>query len=99
MKKFCGSLREKAKNIIDCDNTVNKKNLKLHQYGTECYNCRKKVIKLFAKNKNQRKVRDHCNYTGKYMGVAYCISNLELNVSSKIPVLFRNGSVIIIILS
>ena len=43
MKKFCESLREQAKNIIDFGKkkmlTLTKKELKSHQDATECYIC------------------------------------------------------------
>ena len=40
-------------------------------------------------NKEMRKVRDHCHYTGKYRGAAHS----KCNLNYKIPVLFHNGSV------
>ena len=44
------------------------------------------------KNKKYRKVRDHCDYTGKYRGAAHSICNLKYSVSKKIPPVFHNGS-------
>ena len=36
------------------------------------------------------KVRDHCHITGKYSGAAHWNSNINLNLSKKIPVIFHN---------
>ena len=44
-------------------------------------------------NKEMRKVRDHCHYTGKYRGSAHSKSNLNYQIVKEIPVLFHNGSV------
>ena len=32
---------------------------------------RKKLLKEFAKDKDYRKARDHCHYTGKYGGAVF----------------------------
>ena len=68
MKKFCTSLKEHAKNIIDFEKkcTVSKKRSKTHQDAKVCYICRKRILTKFPKDRNRRKVRDHCHYTGKY---------------------------------
>ena len=44
---------------------LTKEELKSHQDAMEYYTCRKKFIKKLAEDKNPRKVRDHCRYTGK----------------------------------
>ena len=56
---------------------LTKKELKLHQDAAECYICRKRFLKKFV-NKNYRKVRHHCHFTGKY-------------IENKIPVVFHNA--------
>ena len=33
--------------------------------------CEKRVLKMFAKDKNYRKVRDHCHYNGKCRGAGH----------------------------
>ena len=50
----------------------------------------KKILKRFANDKNYRKVREHCHFTGKYKGAAHSICNLKFNVSNEIPVLSFN---------
>ena len=55
----------------------------------------KRFLKKFANDRNYRKVRDHCNFTGKYRGAAHklhSICNLRFNVSNEIPAVFHNGS-------
>ena len=44
-------------------------------------------------NKEMRKVRDHCHYTGKYRGAAHRKCNLNYKIVKEMPVLFHNGSV------
>ena len=53
-----------------------------------CYICKKE----FDNNDNDKKVRDHCHYTGKYRGVAHNICNLRYKIPKEIPVVFHNGS-------
>ena len=90
MKKFCESLREHAKDIIDFEEdkllALTQKELK------SCHSCRKKFIKKFAKAKNYQKFRDHCYYTGRYRVTTYSICNLRFNVFNNIPVVFHIGS-------
>ena len=94
MNKFCESLREHAKNIIDFEIKkmllLTKENLKSHQDVNVCYICGKRILQKLAKNKNYRKVRDHSHYAGKYRG-AHNICNLKFNVRNEIPVVFHNG--------
>ena len=70
MKKFCESLREHAKNIIDFETKkmlpLTKEELKSHQDTKAFHICRKKILKKLANDKNYRKVRDHFHFTGKY---------------------------------
>ena len=73
MTKFCTSLREHATNAIkfeNKENTINKKELKLHQNATECYICGKILLKEFGNDKNYWRFRDHCHFTGKYKDAA-----------------------------
>ena len=37
-----------------------------------------------------RKVRDHCHYSGIYRGVAHSLCNLRYKILSYIPVIFHN---------
>ena len=95
MKKFCTSLREHAKNIIDFEKekniAVNKRRIKTTS-RCKCYFCEKRILKKLSKSINYWKVRDCCHYTGKYRGAAHSICNLNFNVPNEIPVVFHNGS-------
>ena len=96
IKNFCSYLREYATNAISFEKKkmllLTKKELQLHQDVTACYVCGKRFPKKFAKDKNYREVRDHCNFTGKYRGAAHNICNLRFNVHNEIPVVFHSGS-------
>ena len=48
--------------------------------------------KKFGKDKNYRKVRDHCHFPGKYKGAAHSTCNLRFNEPNEIPAAFHNGS-------
>ena len=97
MKKFCTSLREHAKNIIDFEkkknDSVNKRRTKITSTcKSMLYLWKKNAKKSLLKIKNYWKVRDHCHCTGKYRGAAHSICNLNFNIPNKIPVVFHNGS-------
>ena len=64
---------------------LTKEELKSHEDAKLCYICGKRILKKFAKDKNYRKVRDHCHYTGKYRSAAHSICNLKFNVPNEIP--------------
>ena len=73
MKKFCEFLKEHT--MIN----FKKKKMKLltkerqesYENAKICYICKEKFENKYLKNKNYRKVRDHCNYTGEYRGTAH----------------------------
>ena len=44
-----------------------------------------------SKFKLNRKVRDHCHYTGKFRRAAHNICNLRYKISREIPLVFHNG--------
>ena len=61
----------------------------------KCHICKKE----FCTNENNenefklnKKVRDHCHYTGKFRGAAHNICNLRYKVPKEIPIVFHNGS-------
>ena len=71
-----------ATNVINFEKNrmllLTRKELKLHQDATVQYICGKRFLQKFAKDKNYRKVRNHCHYTGKYRSTRhiYPIKNI-----------------------
>ena len=49
-----------------------------------CYVCRKMFIK------DKKKVRDHCQFTGKYRGAAHSKCNMNYEITKDIPIVFHN---------
>ena len=65
---------------------------KSHHDAKVCYVCRKRILKKLPKSINCWKVREHCQYTGKYRGAAHSICNLKFTVPNEMPDVFHNGS-------
>ena len=42
--------------------------------------------------KNKRKVKDHCHYTGKFRGAAHSKGKLNNKVPKDIPIIIHNAS-------
>ena len=95
MNKFCKDLREHEKKKMIALTTEEK----IHYNKQKvCYICKKKIDNnnttksSSLERKKQKKVRDHCHYTGKYRGAAHNICNLRYKIPKEIPVVFHNGS-------
>ena len=60
--------------------------LQIKEYNKvkECHTCFKPFVK------NDRKVRDHCHYSGLYRGAAHSSCNLQYKIPNYIPVVFHN---------
>ena len=54
----------------------------------ECHIC----MKPFNDPENNRKVRDHCHYTGLYRGAAHNNCNIKYKIPNYIPIVFHNLS-------
>ena len=55
------------------------------------YNCVSKCHICFKHFKDgNRKVKDHCHYSGEYIGAAHLLCNLQYKIPSYIPVVFHN---------
>ena len=63
---------------------LTKSQLKEYKHATKCHIC----FKPFREG--NRKVRDHCHYSGKYRGAAHSLCNLQYKIPSYIPVVFHN---------
>ena len=95
MKRFCDDLKEHVTRIF---NYEMKPMDPLTEEEKESYK-NQELCHLYKKefcadnNKEMRKVRDHCQYTGKYRGAAHSKCNLNYKIVKEIRVLFHNGSV------
>ena len=58
-----------------------------HEAAEKCHIC----LKGFNDPRN-RKVRDHCHYTGLYRGTAHNNCNLKYKIPDHIPIVFHNLS-------
>ena len=63
---------------------LTKKQWENYKCMSSCHIC----FKPFKKG--NRKVRDHCHYSGIYRGAAYSLCNLQYKIPSYIPVVFHN---------
>ena len=90
MKKFCKKLKEHAKRVIYCEKKemiyLTDEENKSHENQKFCYICKKRFIK------DNKKVTDHCHFTGKYRGTAHNKCNMNYKMSRNITVVFHNGS-------
>ena len=50
--------------------------------------CKGEFENKYLKDKQYRKVRDHCHYTGEYRGAAHSIYNLKYSVFKNIFIVF-----------
>ena len=95
MKKFCEYLREQTMKIINFKKKkkklLTKKQQELYEDAQICYVCKEKFKNKYLKDKNYRKVRDHCHYTVDYIGAAQSICNSKYSVPKQIPIIFHNG--------
>ena len=58
-----------------------------HEAAENCHIC----LKEFNVPRN-RKVRDHCHYTGLYRGAAHNNCNLKYRIPDHVPTVFHNLS-------
>ena len=56
-----------------------------HEAAEKCHICLKKF-----NDPQNKKVRDHCHYTGLYRGVAHNNCNLKYGIPDHIPIVFHN---------
>ena len=77
MEEFGKGLRENAMKIINYEKKemtpLTDEETEFYENQKFCHICKKK----FSTNKNDKKVRDHCHYTGKFRGAAHSICNLR----------------------
>ena len=95
MKRFCDDLNEHITKISNYEmkpmDLLTEEDKESYENQQLCHICYKKFYT--NNNKEMRKVRDHCHYTGKHRGAAHSKCNLNYKIVKEIPVLFHNGSV------
>ena len=92
IEKFCKDLKELGTEMINFKKKemipLTNKEIKSYEKQKVCHICKEK----FCDDKNKKKVRDHCHYTGKFRGAAHSICNLRYKVPNELPVVIHNGS-------
>ena len=89
VSKFCETIMDEAKWLYESapkkpmDKLTKEQNVEFVT-AKECHICFKKF------SSKDRKVRDHCHYTGKYRGAAHSSCNLRYRIPDYIPVVFHN---------
>ena len=68
-----------SKNLI-----ISEEEEHLFQQNNSCWICERLI------DKDDEKVRDHCHVTGKFRGTAHWSSNINLQLSKKVPIIFHN---------
>ena len=97
MEKFVKWIEEDVKdiaNIPDVEMIISSDELKQFDDATKCWICNEEFDdtadeKGYKKNK---KVKDHCHYTGRFRGAAHNSCNLKYKKPNFIPVVFHNLS-------
>ena len=95
MKRFCDDLKEHVTRITNYEmkpmDPLTEEEKESCKNQKLCHICEKEFCT--DNNKEIRKVRDHCHYTGKYRCAGHSKFNLNYKIVKEIPVLFHNGSV------
>ena len=89
MRKLSEPLKRQVNKIINIKqkpiDLLTEQEKILHENAKICFICKKSF-------NDDKKVRDHCHYTGKYRGAAHNACNLQYKVPKSIPVVSHNGS-------
>ena len=99
MKNFSFDLREHAEKIINYEQAKiiapTKKERKAHRDQNVCYICKR----AFSSDDDKYdKIKDHCYYTGRYLGAAHVVCSKKFKIPKEIAAVFHNGYTIIILL-
>ena len=94
MKRFCDDLKEHVTRITNHEmkpmDPLTEEEEESYKNQELCHICEKEFC---TDNKEMKKFRDHCHYTGKYRGAAHSKCNLNYKIVKEIPALFHNGSI------
>ena len=90
VEKFCEHIISEAKRLYNSFpekpmEPLTDSQIKEYKKAIKCHIC----LKPFWDECN-RKVRDHCHYTGLYSGAAHSLCNLKYSIPKYIPVVFHN---------
>ena len=100
IKRFCNDLKEHLIRIINSETklmiALTEEEKESNENQQLCHICDKEFYT--DNNKEMRKVRDHCHYTGKYRGAAHSKCNLNYKIVKEIPYCFIMKLYMIIIL-
>ena len=98
IEKLCKKLKERAMKIINYEKKemirLTKEENKSYKEQKTCHIYEEKfcVDKHDENYKNKRKVKDHCQFTGKFRGAAHSKCNLIYKVPKDIPIIIHNAS-------
>ena len=98
IEKLCKKLKKRAMKIIKYEKRemipLTKEENKSYKKQKICHICKGKfcVDKDDENYKNKTKVKDHCQYTGKFRGAAHSKCNFNYKVPKDIPVIIHNAS-------
>ena len=90
MKKFCKTLKKHAERIIYWER--NKMISLTEEKNKSCENKKRRYICKKRFTKDNKKVRDHCHFTGKYRGAAHNKCSMNYKISRNFPVVSHVGS-------
>ena len=99
IEKLCKDVKELAIAISSCREQemilLTDKEINFCERQKVCHICKNKFC-TNENNKNEfklnKKVRDHCQYAGKFRGAALNICNLRYKIAKEIRLVFHNGS-------
>ena len=91
IETFCNYIKGEARRLYHMFpeklmDPLTKKQWKKYKKATKCHICYKPFTQT------NRKVRDHCHYTGLYRGLVHSLCNLRYKIPSYIPAVFHNLS-------
>ena len=98
IEKLCKKLKVRAMKIISHEEKemipITKEENKFYKKQEASHICKEKFCmdKDDENYKNKGKVKDHCHYTGKFIGAAHSKCNLNYKVPKEIPIIIHNAS-------
>ena len=98
IEKLCKKLKVRAMKIISHEEKemipITKEENKFYKKQEASHICKEKFCmdKDDENHKNKGKVKDHCHYTGKFIGAAHSKCNLNYKVPKEIPIIIHNAS-------